>query len=762
MITVDADGNALPDGFAGIVERGEQTVVTRLMLDFDGDGYGGVDVLRPDGFGIDRSLSTDLPAQVRLATGYAAAELKADLSAGDPADDSTSAASYFTRGSASPIGAKERIRRPVVADVGYLTEAGPVLVRRFTGLSRALPTSAGRGTAALTALDLRERLRDTVTLIPTDGEQSGADGTWIVFQALYANRIAAGPLPRATGSLLWMPCYGSLNVVTTTRDPAWFAVINAPPAFGTVRPTFQPGPFVLAPDGLYHNTDDDYQRVFTDTFPEGLTWNGVEGRLEMWVLGVPSPTSAPATSKGRVYVAYGDYISPSPRVGVRHNGKLFYDTYDDTETLVNSYETSFIVPGDGGWHFVGVHFDHVGQRIIFRLDSREETVSTAIVAAEIPSLTSIIAVHGWKPFSDLHLHGPIVAAEPWLSQTVQVKAYIDKSALQLVACFEDQPREAWELITEVAAAEQAVVYFDEAGIFRYRTRARLVDTAGQTVQRTLTAMASLVDLDVDDGIDQIRNVIQVSYEPVDISDVFDFVYTDTTRRVVPANSFADFTVSLSDPVVQLQTIAFLFGVAQFEAVGPLDPYLVATLNLDFTDDLGAILAYSAVITTDVPVWTTKAANVRITNGAPASIYVTALGLKGVACRISNRVVAEARNQDSITAWGVQPLQIQASQWVQSSDVGLSLAGALLGDLKQPRRAIGRMTIVGDPRLQLGDRVAIDYPTRPEMDGEYWLTAIADSVDASGAYTQQVAVREATVVLRWGVGRWAENTWGAAG
>lgn len=765
MIVVDADGVALPAGFAAAVDRGEQTVLARLMLDFAGDGYAGVDDLSrwAGSWGVDRSLSTEFPAQVRLATGYAAAELTADLAGGDPADDSTNAAWYFTRGSSSPIGTLERIRRPVVADVGYLTDDGPVYVRRFTGLSRALPTTAAAGTAQLAALDLRERLRNTVDLIPTDGQSSGADGTWIVFQALAANGVYAGPAPRTSGSLLWLPFYGSLNAVTDSRDPAWFASIAAPGTLGgDIRPVFRTGPFVLAADDLFHHSDTDYQRIVISTFPTGITWDAMVGRLEMWVLGVPSPTTGIPSSRGRIYGYYynNGVVGPTPRLGVRHTGKLFYDTFDSADVLVNTYESTFVMPGDGQFHFVGIAFNHTAQTVTFRLDARQETVATAIAGVdEIPTAVSGIQFTSYVSCSDIHLHGPVDPAAPWLSETVDVQAQIDRSALELVASIEGQPREAWDLIGELASAEQAVVYFDEAGVFRYRTRARLADTTGQTVQRSLTAVGDLLDLQVDDGIDQIRNIIQVAYDPVETADLFGYAYTDTTQRVIPSFAASEFTVSFSDPVVQLQPLAFLQDIFTFNLFPPVDPYLVATLNSDFSDDAGAVLAYANVVTVDVTDWNTRAASVRVANGTPFPLYVVALGLRGLVCRVGNTVVVEARDEASIQAWGPQPLQLDATQWVQTSGIAQSLANALLGDLKDPRRSISRMSIVGDPRLQLGDRVALEYPSRPELDGEYWLTAVADDVSA-GSYTQQVSVREATTVLRWGVGRWGVNTWGA--
>ena len=222
------------------------------------------------------------------------------------------------------------------------------------------------------------------------------------------------------------------------------------------------------------------------------------------MLGVASPTTGLPSSRGRIYALCFSFggTSPMPRVGLRHNGKLFYDTYDSADVLVNAYESSFAVPGDGLYHFVGVHFDHDAQEVTFRLDATEETVVTAIAGPdEIPANPDAFQFTSYVSCSDLHLHGPIEAAEPWLVESVDITAYLDTSTLHLVASYEGEPREAWGLINEVVAAELAVAGFDEDGPFRYRTRRRLVEAQAQTVQRVLTAQQSLVDIADDDAMD---------------------------------------------------------------------------------------------------------------------------------------------------------------------------------------------------------------------------------------------------------------------
>lgn len=745
------------------------------MVDWEGDGFGpagSIDDLtgKQGAVNISRALVTDLPDAVRIVEGTAAATAAVALVEGDPSDETMHAARYFTRGSDSPIGRMERINRPCTIDIGFITEIGPQYVRRLTGLTRRLDTSSRERTATLSVLDNRARLRNTVNLQVVDGKGSGCSGTFLIVQALYANGIGAGPLPRSTGLIVWAPCYGSISPIRQDNDPSWFANFGVPPLMPQGNPTlngkprFRPGQFVQAADP-FHISDSNFSELVIETQPPNSgqpgAWDGQNGRFEAWVLGVPSPTTAPASSLGRNYALTNNPLqgdNKRTRFGVGHDGKLFVKTYDVGGALVHSYISAAIVPNDGAWHFIGVHFDGPGQTVLFRIDTTDETVATAFGAGEIPLNPTKLQILGWSPVSDMSIHD-VPRVTPWMNESVPIGAVLDISRLEMVACFEDKPREAWELIGQIAATEQAVAGFDEPGMFRYRTRSRLVDAAGQTVQRVLTTReASLLDVDIDDGVDQIRNIVQVSYQPV----FYDFtpnvtipvyIFTDSVHRILPPGATIEFTVSFSDPAIRL--VQTLDAQNNFTSVA-FDSFYKLTINADFTENLSTPLNLTQGSVID---WTPRAATIRITNLAQTTFYIAGVTLGGGVAVISNAVVVETRNQASIVLYGPQPLQIQMPQWVQTADLAAALAATLLGELKNPHPSVTGLRIVGDPRRQLGDRVQIADPDGVTLDGEFWLTAIRDEITEEGGYTQQISARAATRVLRWGVGKWGENVWG---
>lgn len=753
------------------IDAVERTPLVRVRLDWDGDGYGTTatlddgrvldvdDLTRHTGaVTIDRALATDLPDQVRIVTGYAAAAATVELNVGDPADESVDAADWFTRGSTrSPVGARERIRRPVTVDIGMATVTGPQYVRRLTGLSRRLQTDVDQDrTAQLEVLDHRELLRDTVLLIPGSGPRSGYDGTFVVTQALHACGFYAGPAPRAE-AVLWQPCYGSLlPVLPRPTDSNDWAFLVGPTGPSRTRPTFRTGRFVLAANGGYFTSDTNFERPYVK-IPPAAAWDGHRGRVELWVYGATSPTSGVTGSTGRHIILAGGPGSEGTYAVVQHNGALALLNKDAGGTTLHSYVSGLVVPSDGGWHAVGISWDHTLQRGVFYLDGRTETVTTAISLSEFTTaVTSIVSTH-YAAFSDLQV-STVAHTTGWLADQLAPTAVIDPSRLQLQACIESRAREAWELLTELAAAEQAVVTCDELGVPQYRTRRRLVDTAGQTVQRTVRIDADLLAVETDDGIDQVRNIILVSFTPVQVSDLVEMVYTDTTPRVVPRLGYADFVVSPNDRIIDLQTFLLPIDIIQFDAGGMVDPYIAITFNSDLTQDFFGAVGSNGV-SASVISWTPQAATIRVVNQTSQPVYVAGLGLRGTRAVVGNQITVEASSTSSIARYGPQPLDLSMTQWVQSAAVARGLARAVLLDLKTAQLTITKLRVVGDPTRQLSDREALVYPDRAELEGEYWLTAVKDDVDDAGAYIQEVSLRRATTVLRWGIGRWGRNTWG---
>lgn len=774
----------VPIPLAAAIEAAQRTPLVRVLVDWDGDGFGppgSLDDLsgKQGQVSIGRQLITDLPDPVRLTEGASAATATVALVEGDVMDEAMHAARYFTRGTDSPVGHLERLNLPAAIDIGFATEQGPMYVRRLTGRTRNMPTSSRNRTAQLTMLDNRARLRNPVQLIPTDGTKAGCNGTWLVFQALYANGVAAGPIP-GPGLLMWTPGYGSIQPwVPSAESPTFgvgFRVNYATGAYGA--PQFVAGPFVLAPNAFYHSDFDVLQPIISKTvvLAPGQTWDGLSARFEVWTIGATSPTAGPTPSTGRVFCQIynsSDAASGKTVLGVRHNGKLFCDTYDTNfTTLLVAVDSDFVVPSDGAWHAVGVHVDLAAGQVTFRLDGAQQVKTATFNLALISRVPDSITGTCWVPSSDFFLHACPVTS-PWRDQTLNIEAVLDRSRLDMVAVAEPLPFDPQQLLSELAGAEQATAVWDEAGVFRYRNRGRLTDAAGATAQRALTtADASLLDVDISDGVDQVRNIVQVTYTPVSGVSLDHSVLVDDTQRILPTGTLT-FVVAFTDLVVQLSTISFPHSVTEWKLFGPggtatppvdLTPFIALTTHSDFTTDdsdpAGLLaMAWQNLVHCNVTSWNAGTATVTVVSTAPVTLYIAHLSLHGRSVQRGNPVLVDVRDQASIAQHGPQGIQLQMPNWVQTPDVAQGLAATLLGDLSQPRPTVTGLRITGDPRRQLGDRVILADPDGTQLRGEFWLTQINDEVSNAGAYTQTIAARQATNVMMWDVGAWDVDTWG---
>jgi len=122
------------------------------------------------------------------------------------------------------------------------------------------------------------------------------------------------------------------------------------------------------------------------------------------------------------------------------------------------------------------------------------------------------------------------------------------------------------------------------------------------------------------------------------------------------------------------------------------------------------------------------------------------------------------DQYSIEKYGKQSFDL-SNDYIQDQVAANSIAGSLMSDLKEPV-ATAQITIIGDPRLELGDRIRVRDPEGNVVDQDFWIQGITDNVDDSG-YTQNLVIRQAHSTLYWAVDtnhtpshdRWDQFSWG---
>lgn len=756
------------EALAAAIEAGQRQPLVRLVVDWDGDGFdataNGDNLSRNVGaLTIDRTLIGELPAEVTFVEGSAAASLDADLTAGYPGVEEEHAAHWFSRANTDGlIGWREPLARPVIAEIGFVTAEGPQFVRRFTGRTRALPVSSRRRTARLSALDGRELLRDVVQLPGVFTGAVGLNATWLISNILHTAGVHPSPPPDEDAAVLgWIPGHGSVQPF----GPGAHGVVRIPTP-GPVRHTFQPGPFVLAPALSWRSiADNDMVRggwVLSSTRDDGddgelLGFRRV--RLQWWVKADPFG-SVPLEPMGVTLTNAEGNPSGDVFLGMGADRRLRYTMTDNHTGEVYAQAFGPALPTDGAWHLVGVEVDAGTDTARFRLDQQTTVVDTdATPYASVYAASGLITAY--LPFAETQLTGHQGGTvPPWLNTTpFTPDAVLDRSLLDVDAVTERTAREAWSLLGEIAAAEQAVMFFDENGVFRYRTRTRLTSVEAFTSRRTLTAAGAITDLDATTAIDAVRNIVAVPYTPVMMDpwlDGYTWLWDTRDRHTIPAGGSVDIWVAPDRPIASVDTIA-----------GPITArpnHPVSYLTVSTTPDGSHLVTDGA--RAKVVEWDVGRFRLTLTNTTGVDLYtantlnIPAIAVAGVASRVDRAIDVQVRDPDSIAAFGPQPYNAPSNQWVQRRESAQALADALLADLAQPSLVVTNLAIIGDPRLQLGDLVHLVDPDGIALVGDYWITAIRDEI--GDTYRQRITARRAPQLLRWGVGVWGSTVWGRQG
>jgi hypothetical protein len=704
---------------------------------------------------------------VRLVEGSSVAELTAELVVGDETDNAKHAAWYWSRFSSSVRATAERLSKAVTV---YVRFVGLVGVRRFQGLSTDLSVSSTDRTATLRALDLRESLRTDVA-VPAVGAdfgpgtiiKPGLNAQWIVDYAFRKNGYGATPLhlDNATDTVL---------VSATMHGSAY-------PDVGTL---LRAGWYTTA------TGDHDVCTFTTGTYGYALTGpvmsGAVASQYNVAEYRFTTPVQLPMNTWD--YIAGELYLSGVPGAMTGTTPQMLLNVYNARDPDIITLEIRDVAGvrklrlafsrGTSGAGFIDADFtattyvrwmiQHTGPGRTLRIwqDGVTPSTSGSYLDAALPVDTGMMdrvrvsALGVVEGFTLVYAEpGANVIALAGHNYSPQVD--LGPSRNELVAAVATESRNTWELLKEVAAAEYAWVAWDDytARPF-YRTQDFWAETAQQTVSATVTADRDLLELSYDDGMAQLRNQISAPVKNIIVTGLEDvwsgplYVHARTTRR---------FFVEFDNPVIDLDT-SVQSVVNNLPGVGSSRVHANARKD-------GTGLDLSTYISVTVEFWTASTAMLRVTNRASAfGAYVTdgasGPGLFLAGSRIiadQNNLIAYDEDAASVDQFGPQPLRLSENPWRQDEAVAKGTIGGLLARLAHPDPTPVGLRILGNPLLQLGDRVRIQDPDGTELDDEYWITGLDDEIRPTG-YTQALAVRKAWTVAVWNTSLWDDGTvWG---
>lgn len=721
----------------------------RLRVDWNADGYDGdgtIDdlsrhVLSVD---LDGTLQPDVPDDVRLVQGNAAATLTVELGGGSATNDTVRPVTYWSPVAPAgdpdvPLAGLERRFRPCSWEVGFVTETGPQYVPMFTGRTSNLPVDGDN--VHLVAIDNRSLLRDAPVLpaLPasyTDPSTQelvapGLEATWLVSYAFAQGGMYTSPPPRP-GIRVWAPMHGSGQPFVHDALGGLFSAGDYALSAGSVDTAcrFVDGPFVAA-----LSSEDLRQSAIEGTAAAGTALYDVHGRsigrIEYRVR-VPNPNDI--GTSGAAWVQADTW-----------EGGLVVRGTGDLEVWIGGTLQAIITGtgiADGGWHFVGLWWDRIGGAWRVNVDSIVTTGSTGALPASGPGLPEDwafeVIVQGGSAIAEVQITAGTTAVDPWLvSIPFTPGALIDRSDNQLVATVPDSAADWWELLKNLATAERGATYCSADGTGRYRTPSALATSQAQQTQLTLTSLTNISELTWEPDASRIRNKISCPWTQVTVhATAPDHCWDASSVIAVPPGQTVTQLVTLAGP-----TLGRTIGIA---ATVNTKPDGTGTQSGPVTVG-NATSALVGSVTITVTLLTPTTARVDLANRAASWRYLAdnqggaALGLLGVYTSVEADPAPQTAQDDaSIASKGPVSLDIPGSVWRQQAGWALGIAQQTLADCADPLPAITSLVVWGNPLADYYDRFLLQDTAGFRANGTYWIKSIRFARGGPGDLTMTIA------------------------
>jgi hypothetical protein len=727
---------------------------------------------------VGRELTTDMPEGTRLISGYPAATATVVLSGMvDQADESKSA--YWLLNpydTTSPMYGNNAIGAPVELQAGVQPPgAAAELLTTFVGTVDDVQLDPATGAATLICIDKRNTLRPTVSL-PSFAYQGppfdnpGLTGGWVLDHLLRQSGVHSSPPPRDK-------CF-------------FYASMN-----GSIYPDVQ-GTVDNTPATAYSRTRDTNQ--FYDTgwvgTPPEYSADTTPGVWHATVPYFPS-TGGPIATANRPTLTTGGHmyfegwVKPDPNIAAVHGG--FYMIVEADPTLPSAPGMSVVwkwsrfataatpffnlaraagatldvaltgaIPMDGEFHHVSVFVLLTGSTtatVTITVDGVATTTNaTGLVAsgAEPAMVMATVLCAGWLDSVQLTNES---APVPY--RNYYPTAYLDESLNPLVATVETAGQDSWSVIQQLAQAELGIAGFDEQGIFRFRNRTRIL--TGQAPARTVSSTASLKALALDVSQSSVVthvtcpvNALQLSTQQVvwETSDVIrisphkqaSFIATTQEAVVGAAGADAGFHGTGSPPASMTYWRASRSASGTKRVSSGIDVIVTALSPTTLAVRIVNHNAFTVYMVSDNTLTDVSAGTPYVKVGgifaAPPASGVLA----------DSQWPAAADGGAASNPRGDITLALPDNPWLQDTATAQQLTDAILADLYQPRPVLSGVTVVGDPRLQLADRVTIVDPDGSHLADDVMLVGHT-LTDSGSDWTSTLDVRAINAPGMWVMG-----------
>lgn len=730
-------------------------------------------------------LVTDMPDGSRQITGYTSRAATLVLSGTQAGDDpGLSAQELFDPYSpSSPLygadwtGAQGGTLFTIYQGLADLPgQTTPEVYPIFSGYCTTINVNRTTGEITLTMIDTRIKI-STVPNIPeaiaiypssvTFTVLPGLDSVWPLDYLLRSNGLYSSP-PPVPGCIYYMSGHGSLwpeigGSAMTPQFGSLFAgdfSFSGPPKFvpGAYGSQEAPASLVVA-DSFAGNGTIPFR-----TFAEGGISNFFTAYMQFGI-----KTSAVANAS----------IATITLLGV-DSGDQFLLTFGQTAsgqlTVIaqmmrdGATSTSATITGvaTAGWQIFGIDVamlatnNITGSIFINGVTTALSTVGTVgAYRADIANV-SIVSHNPMDTFQlskDITSNGPPAAFTP--------TAFLDPSLNPLIAIPAYTNTDPWTLISDICEAEFATGSLDETQNFYFKNR----KNRPTAPQLALTSKLNAKDLQFQTNESTRAQQVIAQVHPLGVVGP-QIIYSQTGLITIPPNTTVNVIVNTPAPVqavVEAFTYMPVGGMAGLTVNG-----VIFNRNPDGSG--AAVLSGMGIIALQQ---SSSSILVSIFNGnaftvytAPTTGYDTSNGVVAILglSVVDNSATGNGVQTSASYGSGLPSLTLTDNIWRQSLPDVNTMVQDELSDLVRPRPMITSLTVVGDSRLQLGDRVQIVDPGElsnsisptslpAKIFDDCIVTSIHPTVDTSG-FIQALVLRAIASPRQWVLGQVGKSELGA--
>lgn len=687
---------------------------------------------------VDRSIATELPDEAKLDTGFGAAVCTVVL-AGEKTFGGLPLSQVFTAYNNPLTTLAPRIGTPIRVNLGMRTSAGVETLRQVTGSIRDVAIDPDSGAVTLSVMDRRDDLRTPVSfpvLVADDFNllRPGLNAQWLMDVIARANGFYASP-PRRAQCFLCATLHGSAWPEVGTLVSAKVAsAAGAPPQGPVLYGAHANGLLGLVSPSSSNNS------VLQYTIAAGLNTNtGSTIYVEMMV--------DPTTPGGFAVVFIGDpFPGISWEVQVQASGgggggsgagqaAVFV-----TRNGVMSAAAVVSLPtlGSAGDHIVGVQVTMTATGFTVNARCEGSTGSATGTVANptgSPSLTEVsITETAGCVVSAVQVTSEPFTAGMFNNGFVASAAY-EPSFNYLTATPAVDTSDPWDLLQQLAAAEQGIVLFDENGLLRFYNSRHMTGAGAEVATITTDPAVSNVNLKSlasDETGDSVRNYITVPATPQVLDPAGTAIWELTELIVVPALGAITIFAEFPGPVFLISGVSQTGAKAADGTAGDVSNLFVISSRITATTFNFTISNPNAF-----DVFVVGNSTTPLIQGDPNLVVL------GRCIRpTENGYTAIVQDTGSASRFGTQTFDAPANTFRQSTTSADGLAATLIAALGEPHPTLSGVEIVGDPRLQLADRVRVEEKDGLALDADFWLIGTVLRFSKPDGLAQSVSLRQA--------------------